>query len=78
MREYRAVSFGLVEELAFQVRKLRFELVGTNPSLAVEAPLNWFMEAYATGKYESIFVVWDGGLDEMQGRTLYEACLNLC
>jgi len=78
VKEYKVVSFELVEELAVQVRKLRFELVGTNPSLSVEAPLNWFMEAYGAGKYESIFVVWDGGLDEMQGRTLYEACLNLC
>ena len=29
-----------------------------------------FLEAYSLGKYEDLFVIWKGGLEQMQGTNL--------
>ena len=34
-----------------------------------ESKMNIY-EAYSLGKYEDLFVIWHGGLEQMQGRNL--------
>ncbi len=36
-----------------------------------------FIEAYSLGKYEDLFVIWHGGLEQMQGRNLISVVKEL-
>ena len=36
-----------------------------------------FIEAYSLGKYEDLFVIWHGGLEQMQGRNLVSVVKEL-
>ena len=36
-----------------------------------------FIEAYSLGKYEDLFVIWKGGLEQMQGRNLISVVKEL-
>jgi hypothetical protein len=36
-----------------------------------------FLEAYSLGKYEDLFVIWKGGLEQMQGRNLISVVKEL-
>ena len=36
-----------------------------------------FLEAYSLGKYEDLFVIWKGGLEQMQGRNLVSVVKEL-
>jgi len=36
-----------------------------------------FIEAYSLGKYEDLFVIWYGGLEQMQGRNLISVVKEL-
>ena len=36
-----------------------------------------FIEAYSLGKYKDLFVIWHGGLEQMQGRNLVSVVKEL-
>lgn len=36
-----------------------------------------FLEAYSLGKYEDLFVIWHGGLEQMEGTNLISAVKEL-
>ena len=36
-----------------------------------------FIQAYSLGKYEDLFVIWKGGLEQMQGRNLISVVKEL-
>ena len=37
----------------------------------------YFIEAFSIGRYDDIFVIWKGGLEQMQGRNLISVVKEL-
>ena len=63
----------LVEEVRLQAFK-EFKLFGNSWELFVYQK---FLKAYSLGKYEDLFVIWKGGLEQMQGRNLISVVKEL-
>lgn len=80
--EIRKVLFLEVEAVASKVRKEMFDraeqftsmLVSDDEFNRVYLPLKWFAENYAVCNYGQILRVWDSGIENMVGRSLYEVC----
>lgn len=56
----------LVEEVRLEAFK-EFKVFDDSWELIVYQK---FLQAYSLGKYEDLFVIWKGGLEQMQGRNL--------
>ena len=63
----------LVEEVRLEAFK-EFKLFGNSWELFVYQK---FLQAYSLGKYEDLFVIWKGGLEQMQGRNLISVVKEL-
>ncbi len=80
--EIRKVLFLEIEAVAAKVRKEMFERAEQFSSMSfnddefnsIYLPLKWFAESYAICNYAGLMRVWDSGLENMRGRTLYEVC----
>lgn len=63
----------LVEEVRLQAFK-EFKIFDDSWELIVYQK---FLQAYSLGKYEDLFVIWKGGLQQMQGRNLISVVKEL-
>jgi len=84
--EASEISFENLETLAALVKAAKFknfvvkqaqEQNWRDPIDHVDFVFSKFLESWAIGDFESLFVVWDSGLEWLRGKNLVEGCLEL-
>jgi hypothetical protein len=72
------ISYAELKDLVSAARFLAFT------EFKKQEEFNWklfvyqkFIEAYSLGKYEDLFVIWKGGLEQMQGTNLISVVKEL-
>lgn len=84
--EAHEISFENLEKLAALVKKAKFSHFVKTKDVAfdINAPFDHvnfvfskFLESWAVGDFDSLFVRWNSGLEWLRGKNLVDGCLEL-